>query len=108
VGIADNDHDRRYETVMILNTSTAVQAEAAETLKEFNAEKVMMLDGGGSTQLLCQGSDIISSDRLIPQALAVVEAGQQPLSGRAAQEPIWWWQTRGEPIDLESQSPTGN
>ncbi|OGO29521.1 MAG: hypothetical protein A2Z16_12435 [Chloroflexi bacterium RBG_16_54_18] len=101
VGIADNDHDRRYETVMILNTSTAVQAEAAETLKEFNAEKVMMLDGGGSTQLICRGSDIISSDRLIPQVIAVVEAGQQALSGRAAEEPIWLVAGAGEPIDIE-------
>ncbi len=101
VGIADNDHDRRYETVMILNTSTAVQAEAAETLKEFNADKVMMLDGGGSTQLICQGSDIISSDRLIPQAIAVVEAGQQPLSGRTAEEPVWLVAGAGEPIEVE-------
>jgi hypothetical protein len=32
----------------------------------------MMFDGGGSTQLICQGKDYIKSDRFIPQAIAVI------------------------------------
>jgi hypothetical protein len=38
---------------------------------------MMMLDGGGSTQLVCNGKSYISSDRLIPQAIGVVAGGGQ-------------------------------
>jgi hypothetical protein len=38
----------------------------------------MMLDGGGSTQLMCSGEVLIESDRLIPQAIAVI-AGRQSI-----------------------------
>lgn len=100
VGLADRDRDRRYETVLILNTSTAVQAEAAQTLREFQADKVMMLDGGGSTQLLCQGESVIQSERLIPQALAVVEGGPQPISAKATTGLLWLVARPGEDIPL--------
>jgi len=72
VGVADQDQDRQFETILIFNSSTARQKDAADVLRSFGAEKVMMLDGGGSTQLMCQGKSIIASERLIPQALAVL------------------------------------
>ena len=37
----------------------------------------MMLDGGGSTQLVCQGETLIASDRYIPQALGVVAGDER-------------------------------
>lgn len=77
VGVDDRDRNGSAEILLIFNTSTALQKDAAEVLRDFGADQVMMLDGGGSTQLLCQGQDIILSDRPIPQALGVV-AGKAP------------------------------
>ena len=54
VGVSDRDGNGRFETVLILNTSTALQTDVAQVLRDFGASKVMMLDGGGSTQLICQ------------------------------------------------------
>jgi hypothetical protein len=70
-GIDDREGDGWYETVMIFNTLSARQVDAAEVLRSFGAEKVMMLDGGGSAQLICQGQDYVASDRLVPQAVGV-------------------------------------
>ncbi len=79
IGLVDRDGDRRHEIVLIFNTLTARQKDAAQVLREFGADQVMMLDGGGSTQLLCQGKDIIASERLIPQALGVVAGDEKGL-----------------------------
>ncbi len=72
VGVADYDQDGQHEAILIFNSKTARQKDAAEVLRSFGAAKVMMLDGGGSTQLTCKGKAVIASDRLIPQALAVL------------------------------------
>jgi hypothetical protein len=77
VGVRDGDQDGRYETVLVFNTSSARTSDAGKALKRFGADKVMMLDGGGSTQLICKGKAVISSDRLIPQALAVLYGSKQ-------------------------------
>jgi hypothetical protein len=77
VGVDDWNHDRKYETLMIFNTRSARQVDAAGILREFGADKVMMLDGGGSTQLICRDGDFVPSDRPIPQAIGVV-AGIEP------------------------------
>jgi len=71
VGLVDKDGDRKLETVLVFTTRTARQKDAAEVLREFGAQKVMMLDGGGSTQMICLDKDYISSERLIPQALGI-------------------------------------
>lgn len=71
VGIEDQDGNGTFETILIFNSRSARQKDAAGVLQEFGAEKVMMLDGGGSTQLLCRGQSYITSDRRIPQALAI-------------------------------------
>ncbi len=76
-GVDDRNGDGLYETVLIFNTRTALQTDAAAVLQSFGADKVIMLDGGGSTQLLCQGKPILYSERLIPQALAVVAGNSQ-------------------------------
>jgi len=74
VGIDDRNGDGSYETVYILNTLTARQIEVAATLRNIGADMVMMLDGGGSTQLLCNSGWHIKSERPIPQAIVVVAA----------------------------------
>lgn len=74
VGVDDHDGDGVFETVLVFNTKTARQVDAAEVLTSFGADKVMMLDGGGSTQLLCEGDSLIYSERLVPQALGIFTA----------------------------------
>jgi hypothetical protein len=89
VGVDDHDGDRQYEILLILNTQTAVQSGAAQVLRDFGAEKVMMLDGGGSTQLLCRSGYFINSDRPIPQALAIIAAEKPLVSTEILQQPSW-------------------
>jgi len=72
IGIDDPDNDGRYQNIFLFNTKTARQVDAVAVLNNFGVDKIMMLDGGGSTQLVCQGETIITSDRYIPQALGVV------------------------------------
>ena len=76
VGVQDRNQDQLYETVLIFSTKTARQEDAGQVLKDFGADKVMMLDGGDSTQLICQDKAYISSERLIPQAIGI-SAGTQ-------------------------------
>jgi hypothetical protein len=89
VGVDDLNQDRLYEIVYIFNTMTARQEDAATVLREFGAEKVMMLDGGGSTQLLCQGKSMIDSERLIPQAIGIRSGIEPALSAIPVQNPDW-------------------
>jgi hypothetical protein len=72
VGVKDGDQDGASEIILIFNTLSARTSDAAKALRRFGADKVMMFDGGGSTQLICQGKDYIKSDRYIPQAIAVI------------------------------------
>ncbi len=89
VGIDDADSDGNSERVLLLTTRTALQSGAASVLRDFGADAVMMLDGGGSTQLLCKSGWHIQSDRPIPQAVAVI-AGQPPkIAIEVVRQPEW-------------------
>lgn len=78
VGVRDDDGDGQYEKLLVFNTQTAKPEDAAEVLRSFSADKVMMLDGGGSTQLLCKEGAFITSQRLIPQAIVTLP-GKKPV-----------------------------
>ncbi|MEW5869478.1 MAG: hypothetical protein AB1894_09390 [Chloroflexota bacterium] len=118
VGLADGNGDGAFEIFLMLNTATAVQSEVASVLRDFGAEKVMMLDGGGSAQLTCQGEGYLKSERLIPQALAMRAASpartaarptalptpaevNPPVSASAAGAPPWLVLVAGDPLELE-------
>jgi len=72
IGIKDSNSDGISETVLIFSSEAATQFHASEVLRYFGAREVMMLDGGGSTQLLCQDRTYISSPRTIPQTIGVL------------------------------------
>jgi hypothetical protein len=72
VGLDDLDGNGYYETLLVLTTKTARQIDAAKVLRSFGAAKVMMLDGGGSTQLSCQGDSYIFSERILPQVIGIL------------------------------------
>lgn len=103
VGVDDRDGNREHEILLILNTQTAVQSAAAQVLRDFGADEVMMLDGGGSTQLLCRSGYHINSDRPIPQALAVIAAEKPLISTELLDQPAWPVLVEGEafPFELE-------
>jgi hypothetical protein len=100
VGVDDRNGDRQYEIFLVYNTKTARQSDAAQVLKNAGADKVMMLDGGGSTQLICQGNRYVDSDRLIPQALGVAGADVPVV---AVEFTVDEWQviTQGESLQVE-------
>lgn len=75
IGLDDAGADGLYEIVLIFNSRTATQSRASAVLRSFGADKVMMLDGGGSTQLICLDKVYVASEREIPQALAVRSGG---------------------------------
>lgn len=77
VGVADLDGNGESETVFLFNTRNARQVDAANVLRSFGAHQVMMLDGGGSTQLICEGDPLITTDRYIPQALGILAAAPE-------------------------------
>jgi hypothetical protein len=90
VGVLDQDQDGRSETVLLFNTQSARQVDAANVLYSFGASQVMMLDGGGSTQLICRGETLITTDRYIPQALGVMAASPESeiIQALAAPDPL--------------------
>ena len=89
VGVADLDKDGSFETVLLFNSSSSLQSDAAGMLRSFGAQKVMMLDGGGSTQLLCKSGWYIRSDRPLPQVLAVIAAPPPAIASQMLSHTLW-------------------
>lgn len=89
IGVDDRDGNGLAEIVLVFSTRSARQKDAAAVLRSFGADQVMMLDGGGSAQLHCQGMDYVASERLLPQALGIVAAAREDdaASERASMDP---------------------
>jgi hypothetical protein len=74
IGLDDKDGNGEFETLLIFSTKTARQKDAADALRLFGADKVIMMDGGESAQLICRGETLIKSERLLPQAIGISAA----------------------------------
>ncbi|MBD3883650.1 hypothetical protein IFO70_17940 [Phormidium tenue FACHB-886] len=59
------------DTVLFFSSAASTQAHAEAVLKRFGATAVAMLDGGGSTGLIADGTAYISTDRAVPHAIAI-------------------------------------
>lgn len=101
VGIADSDNDQQFETLLIFNSQYSTQKHAVDTLRSFGAEKFMMLDGGGSTQLICKGDSFISSSRTIPQSLAVLSKPRPSLDASLISQSNWIVLNTGESAEIK-------
>jgi hypothetical protein len=101
VGVADADDSGSYQTLLVFNSQSSLQSGAADVLRSFGAEKVMMLDGGGSTQLLCKSGWYIRSDRPLPQALAVIAAPPPPIASQLLSHSQWPVIVQGDSVVLE-------
>jgi hypothetical protein len=100
VGLADRDGDRQFEVLYIFNTQVARPSAAADVLRSFGAERVMMLDGGGSTQLVCQDEVYINTDRLIPQAIGIAAGSLPPYAASLASQNETPLIVAGEPQNI--------
>ncbi|MFC2043243.1 phosphodiester glycosidase family protein [Chloroflexota bacterium] len=101
VGVDDRNEDGDYEIVLFYNTLTARQVDAAQVLRSFGADQVMMLDGGGSTQLICQGIPIVKSDRFIPQTIAVGRGEGPSFAGKILDLPNFPILIEGEDVQVQ-------
>jgi hypothetical protein len=101
IGVDDRNEDGDYEIVLIYNTLTARQVDAAQVLRSFGADQVMMLDGGGSTQLFCQGVPLVKSDRLIPQTITVARGEGPSFAGTILDLPDFPILIEGEDVQVQ-------
>ncbi|NJR66203.1 MAG: hypothetical protein HC772_14170, partial [Leptolyngbyaceae cyanobacterium CRU_2_3] len=58
-------------TVLFFSSAASTQAHADTILKNFGATDIAMLDGGGSTGLIVDGTAHISTTRTLPHAIAI-------------------------------------
>jgi hypothetical protein len=79
VGVGDWDEDNQNEILVILTSKSSKQYSqkegengAFEKLQEFGANPVVMLDGGGSSQLRTGSKRYVESSRFVPHFLGVV------------------------------------
>jgi hypothetical protein len=71
VGVRDDNGDGHSETVVFFSSNYATQAGAVSVLNGFGAGSKMMLDGGGSTGLIVDGTTYINPARTIPHAIII-------------------------------------
>lgn len=72
VGVRDDNGDRHSETVIFFVSNSATQERAAGVLASFGAGSKMMLDGGSSTGMYVNGSEVVpKSAALVPQAFVI-------------------------------------
>jgi len=71
VGTVDTDRDTIAETVLFFSSQYARQSDANNVLRAFGVTNTAMLDGGGSTGLIVDGSTKILTARTIPHAIAI-------------------------------------
>lgn len=71
IGVRDLEGYGTYRTLLIYSGTGATQDFARDQLIAFGAEKWMMFDGGGSSELIVDGINKVASSRPIPNALVV-------------------------------------
>jgi hypothetical protein len=73
-GTADHDGDGLHETVYLYSGLDVTQQHVQTVLRAFGATDLLMLDGGGSTQLMCGGEGYIMQSRPLPQTIVTLQA----------------------------------
>lgn len=73
IGASDRNRDGINETILIFASQYATQIHAKRVLEDWQAREMIMLDGGGSTQLICHDKILIDSSRTIPQFIGIFQ-----------------------------------
>ncbi len=76
VGLAHPDAEGKNSEFIIFVSSASTQPHAEAALKKFGATSIMMLDGGNSSQFLCNNHHYVETTRTIPQYLSVTPAAE--------------------------------
>ncbi|MBZ0118827.1 MAG: phosphodiester glycosidase family protein [Sandaracinaceae bacterium] len=71
LGVRDTNGDGTRETVLVFSSALASQAYAVGELRRFGATEIAMLDGGGSSGLIIDGTSYVTPSRTIPNALVL-------------------------------------
>lgn len=71
ISASDDNGDGKNETILILVAKALTQGEAADILHSFGAIQPIMLDGGGSSQLMVKNAGYLLSARGVPAFLTV-------------------------------------
>jgi Phosphodiester glycosidase len=71
IGVKDLRPDKTYGKVLLFISPSATQSEAEQTLREFGAEHVAMLDGGASTGLIVNGKTLSQPTTRLPQTIGI-------------------------------------
>lgn len=70
VGVRDTDRNGVIDTVLTYSSAFARQVDATNVLNAFGSSANIMMDGGGSTGLIIDGTSYITPGRTVPHALA--------------------------------------
>jgi hypothetical protein len=89
IGTADHDGEGQHETIYLYSALAVTQAHAEQVMRAFGAETMLMLDGGGSTQLICEGEGYIVQSRPLPQTMITLQAPPPPLPWPMPRIPIF-------------------
>ncbi len=74
IGLDRKTESGLFRRALIFVSPDSSQLHAELTLKRFGAERVMMLDGGGSTQLRCGARELVgqsNQSRSVPQFISI-------------------------------------
>lgn len=71
IGVKNLRPDKTYSTVLLFISPSAAQSEAEQTLRQFGADRVAMLDGGQSTGLIVNGKTIMQPKTRLPQTIGI-------------------------------------
>jgi hypothetical protein len=89
IGTADRDGDRLHETIYLYSALAVTQARAEQVMRAFGASGLLMLDGGGSTQVICEGDGYITQSRPLPQTIITLQAPPPPLPWPILRTPVF-------------------
>ncbi|MDT8307498.1 MAG: hypothetical protein RRC07_16315 [Anaerolineae bacterium] len=89
IGTADHDGDGLHEILYLYSALAVTQSHAERVMRAFGAQAMLMLDGGGSTQLICEGDGYITQSRPLPQTLITLQAPPPPLPWPMPRVPIF-------------------
>ena len=83
IGLGNPDAEGYFRQIVLYVHGDGITTKGMEKEMEelgFSEENILMIDGGGSTQIICGDGSRLVTGRPIPQAFGIFELGQKPVS----------------------------